>query len=47
VPHASWVDFPVGLGARAVIGKKIVYLGKAELFKPPFGWLFKLWEECL
>ena len=41
VPHASWVDFPVGLGARAVIGKKIVYLGKAELFKPPFGWLFK------
>jgi 1-acyl-sn-glycerol-3-phosphate acyltransferase len=41
VPHASWVDFPVGLGARAVIGKKIVYLGKEELFKPPFGWLFK------
>ena len=28
VPHASWVDFPVGLGARAVIGKKIGYLGK-------------------
>ncbi len=41
VPHASWVDFPVGLGARAVIGKKIGYLGKEELFKPPFGWLFK------
>ncbi|WP_026994116.1 1-acyl-sn-glycerol-3-phosphate acyltransferase [Flectobacillus major] len=39
-PHASWVDFPLGLCARAAIRLKISYLGKAELFKPPFGWLF-------
>lgn len=40
-PHAIWPDFLVGVGARADIGLKIGYLGKAELFRPPFGWIFK------
>lgn len=40
-PHASWVDFPVGLGARSLMRKKIYFWGKQELFKGPFGWLFK------
>jgi 1-acyl-sn-glycerol-3-phosphate acyltransferase len=41
-PHASWVDFPVGLGARSLLRKKIYFWGKQELFKGPFGWLFKM-----
>ncbi len=40
-PHASWVDFPVGLGARSLMRKKIYFWGKQELFKGSFGWLFK------
>ncbi|MES2518733.1 MAG: 1-acyl-sn-glycerol-3-phosphate acyltransferase [Bacteroidota bacterium] len=41
-PHADWTDFPIGLGARAAIGAKMSFLGKEELFKGPFGWLFRL-----
>jgi len=40
-PHASWVDFPVGLGARSLLRKKIYFWGKQELFKGAFGWLFQ------
>jgi 1-acyl-sn-glycerol-3-phosphate acyltransferase len=40
-PHATWYDFLVGVGARSDLGKSIKYLGKAELFRPPFGWLFR------
>ncbi|WP_337044845.1 1-acyl-sn-glycerol-3-phosphate acyltransferase [Emticicia sp. 17c] len=40
-PHATWFDFLIGVGARSDLGLRIGYLGKAELFKPPFGWLFK------
>lgn len=44
-PHASWFDFPVGLGARAEIELEnniaLSFLGKAELFKGIFGWLFR------
>jgi hypothetical protein len=44
-PHTTWVDFPIGLGARAEIESAnnltINFLGKAELFKGLFGWLFK------
>ncbi|PLK42998.1 1-acyl-sn-glycerol-3-phosphate acyltransferase [Emticicia sp. TH156] len=40
-PHATWLDFLIGVGARADLGISIGYLGKAELFKPPHGWLFK------
>ena len=40
-PHNSWKDFLVGISARAAMKLKINYLGKAELFKPPFGFIFK------
>jgi 1-acyl-sn-glycerol-3-phosphate acyltransferase len=39
-PHWRWTDFPLGLMTRAAVKMKIGYLGKAELFKPPFGWIF-------
>ncbi len=41
-PHASWIDFLVGLGARAHMGLNIHFWGKKELFKPPFGFLFRM-----
>lgn len=40
-PHTKWQDFPVGIMARGAMQRKIGYLGKAELFKPPFGFLFR------
>jgi 1-acyl-sn-glycerol-3-phosphate acyltransferase len=40
-PHNSWKDFLVGISTRAVMRLDIRYLGKAELFKPPFGFIFK------
>ena len=40
-PHAEWVDFPVGLFARASLKTKVSFLGKAELFKGLFGFLFR------
>jgi 1-acyl-sn-glycerol-3-phosphate acyltransferase len=44
-PHATWIDFPVGLGVRAAIELSnkltINFLGKAELFKGFFGWFFR------
>ncbi len=41
VPHTHWMDFFIGLLARKIIGKKMHYVAKKELFKPPFGWYFK------
>lgn len=41
VPHTSWVDFPVGLLVRKIVGVEINFIGKKSLFKPPFGWLFR------
>jgi 1-acyl-sn-glycerol-3-phosphate acyltransferase len=40
-PHNTWKDFFVGLGARATMNLKIGYLGKEELFRPPFGFIFR------
>ena len=40
-PHTSWWDFPLGVFARAAIGRKILFLAKESLFKPPFGWLIR------
>lgn len=40
-PHTSWVDFPLGLLVRSVMGIKINYVGKDSLFRPPFGWFFR------
>ncbi|RVU26768.1 glycerol acyltransferase [Sandaracinomonas limnophila] len=40
-PHATWVDFPVGVGVRSILKRKIYFWGKKELFQGPFGWIFK------
>jgi len=42
-PHTSTWDFPVALLARIALGIKVKFVGKAELFKPPFGFLFRYW----
>ena len=40
-PHARWEDFLIGLFARASLKTKVSFLGKAELFKRPFGFIFR------
>ena len=40
-PHTSWVDFPMGLLFRYATGENLNYLGKASLFKWPFGFIFR------
>lgn len=41
-PHTSNWDFPVGLAARSILRiKNAQFLGKSQLFKPPFGWFFR------
>jgi len=40
-PHTSNWDFPIGICIRGILRDKIKYVGKASLFKPPFGWLLK------
>jgi 1-acyl-sn-glycerol-3-phosphate acyltransferase len=40
-PHTSNHDFLVGLMARGALGLKASFLGKASLFRFPFGILFK------
>ena len=40
-PHTSWQDFPIAILAKFAIGLKANYVGKASLFKPPFGFLFR------
>jgi 1-acyl-sn-glycerol-3-phosphate acyltransferase len=41
-PHTSGWDFVVGVIARKAFGlERAKYLGKQELFKPPFGFLFR------
>jgi len=40
-PHTSNWDFPLGLLARSIINDKVQFVGKASLFKPPFGWITK------
>ncbi|MFT4577134.1 MAG: 1-acyl-sn-glycerol-3-phosphate acyltransferase [Polaribacter sp.] len=40
-PHTSWQDFPIGILARNTSGVKINFIGKASLFKGPFGFFFK------
>ncbi|MEP0266492.1 1-acyl-sn-glycerol-3-phosphate acyltransferase [Dokdonia sp.] len=41
VPHTSWHDFYMGIFLRSALGVKIGFIGKKELFKWPFGYLFK------
>jgi 1-acyl-sn-glycerol-3-phosphate acyltransferase len=41
-PHTTWRDFIIGIGFRSVLNiKHGKYLGKAELFRGPFGFLFR------
>ncbi|MCG9714023.1 lysophospholipid acyltransferase family protein [Shewanella insulae] len=40
-PHTSNWDFIVGVLARGALGQKIHFLGKHQLFIPPWGWLFR------
>ncbi len=39
-PHTSNWDFMIGLAVRSIMRFPSNFLGKAELFKPPYGWLF-------
>ncbi len=41
VPHTSWHDFYIGVLVRAVLGIKVNFIGKKELFIFPFGYFFK------
>ncbi len=42
-PHTSGLDFIIGLAVRSVMRMRHVkYLGKAELFRPPFGFIFRM-----
>lgn len=41
-PHTSSWDFPIGLAYRSLLHMTHThYLGKQELFKPPFGFIFR------
>ena len=40
-PHTSWQDFPIAIMAKFIKGAKINYIGKASLFKWPFGFIFR------
>ena len=40
-PHTLWQDFLLGLSSRATLYLNIRYLGKAELFQFPIGWIFR------
>lgn len=40
-PHTSNWDFPLGLLTRNALRLGGSFLGKAELFRPPFGWFFR------
>lgn len=41
-PHTSNWDFLVGVAARSILRmQKAKFLGKSQLFRPPFGWFFR------
>lgn len=40
-PHTSWIDFPIGLLFRYATGENVKFIGKASLFKWPFGFIFR------
>ena len=41
-PHTSNWDFFVGLAARSLLQlEDTYYIAKKELFRPPFGWIFR------
>lgn len=40
-PHTSNWDFMIGLAVRSICRIKANFLGKRELFRPPYGWIFR------
>jgi 1-acyl-sn-glycerol-3-phosphate acyltransferase len=41
-PHTSNWDFVIGVMARSILKiQRAHFLGKSQLFKPPYGWLFR------
>ena len=40
-PHTSWVDFPIAVLVNYATDLRANFVGKATLFKPPFGFLFR------
>lgn len=40
-PHTHWFDFIMGLLIRSATDLKANYIGKASLFKGPFGFIFR------
>lgn len=40
-PHTSNMDFIYGMCAKFILGIKLQYLGKKELFRFPFGFIFR------
>ena len=40
-PHTHWLDFPLGIAIKWAEGIPANYVGKASLFKPPFGFIFR------
>ncbi|MBK5209842.1 MAG: 1-acyl-sn-glycerol-3-phosphate acyltransferase [Flavobacteriaceae bacterium] len=40
-PHTHWFDFPLGIAIKWAEGLPANYIGKASLFKPPFGFIFR------
>lgn len=42
IPHTSNWDFPLGLFARSIIQTEVTYIMKSTMFRPPFGWIFRM-----
>ena len=40
-PHTHWLDFPLGVLLKYAEGVPANFIGKASLFKPPFGFIFR------
>lgn len=41
-PHTSWQDFPIAMLAKFTVGLPANYIGANYLFKPPFGFIFRM-----
>ena len=41
-PHTHWQDFPLAILTKWAQQAQINFIGKASLFKPPFGFMFRL-----
>lgn len=42
IPHTSNWDFPLGVLSRSIINTKVTYMMKSTMFKPPYGWFFRM-----